>query len=47
MRRAYWSDLFGEYERVLQTERVGASQIREMISVSLRMLNSHGLTERV
>lgn len=45
--RAYWSDLFDEYERVLQTERVGAAQIREMISVSLRMLNYHGPAIRI
>lgn len=45
--RAYWSDLFDEYQRVLQADLDSASQICEMIATSVRMLQQHGPATRI
>lgn len=45
--RAYWSDLFEEYERVLQADLDSASQLCEMIASSVRMLQQHGPATRI
>ena len=45
--RAYWTDLFDEYERVLQSDLDGAAQISEMLELSVRMLHRHGPAIRI
>jgi AcrR family transcriptional regulator len=45
--RAYWIDLFDGYERVLQDDLDSATQICEMIAISVRMLQQHGPATRI
>jgi TetR/AcrR family transcriptional regulator, cholesterol catabolism regulator len=43
----YWTDLFEKYEKVLSTEASGSAQIREMVGLSIRMLERHGAAIRI